>query len=176
MDEKSSAFEELVKAHKEALYRIAYRLTGNRDDAEDLLAEALMEAWRDFEHFQQGTEFGRWVATIMTHTYLDWRRKDSHNETVSLDELRSEESEEPLDLPDEHDDPERETLRRAFWRAAQKALEELPAEFKTVVVLVDMEGLSYEEAAKVLGCPIGTIRSRLHRARSLLREKLKDWL
>jgi RNA polymerase sigma-70 factor (ECF subfamily) len=111
----------------------------------------------------------------MTHTFLDWQRKNSHYEFVSLDEP-SEEDEEPLELPDETDDPEKLVLRREFWRAAKRALDELPPEFRTVVVLVDMEGLSYEEAAKILNCPIGTVRSRLHRARTILREKLKDWL
>jgi RNA polymerase sigma-70 factor (ECF subfamily) len=175
MNDQIEEFEKLVKANRDALYRIAYRLTGNRDDAEDLLLEALTEAWESFNHFQKGTEFVRWVATIMTHTFLDWQRKNSHYEFVSLDEP-SEEDEEPLELPDETDDPEKLVLRREFWRAAKKALDELPPEFRTVVALVDMEGLSYEEAAKILNCPIGTVRSRLHRARTILREKLKDWL
>jgi RNA polymerase sigma-70 factor (ECF subfamily) len=175
MNDQIEEFEKLVKAHRDDLYRIAYRLTGNRDDAEDLLLEALTEAWESFNHFQKGTEFVRWVATIMTHTFLDWQRKNSHYEFVSLDEP-SEEDEEPLELPDETDDPEKLVLRREFWRAAKRALDELPPEFRTVVVLVDMEGLSYEEAAKILNCPIGTVRSRLHRARTILREKLKDWL
>jgi RNA polymerase sigma-70 factor (ECF subfamily) len=175
MNDQIEEFEKLVKANRDALYRIAYRLTGNRDDAEDLLLEALTEAWESFNHFQKGTEFVRWVATIMTHTFLDWQRKNSHYEFVSLDEP-SEEDEEPLELPDETDDPEELALRREFWRAAKRALDELPPEFRTVVALVDMEGLSYEEAAKILNCPIGTVRSRLHRARTILREKLKDWL
>ena len=175
MNDQIEEFEKLVKANRDDLYRIAYRLTGNRDDAEDLLLEALTEAWESFNHFQKGTEFVRWVATIMTHTFLDWQRKNSHYEFVSLDEP-SEEDEEPLELPDETDDPEKLVLRREFWRAAKKALDELPPEFRTVVALVDMEGLSYEEAAKILNCPIGTVRSRLHRARTILREKLKDWL
>ncbi|MFZ8851629.1 MAG: RNA polymerase sigma factor [Armatimonadota bacterium] len=175
MNDQIEEFEKLVKANRDALYRIAYRLTGNRDDAEDLLLEALTEAWESFNHFQKGTEFVQWVATIMTHTFLDWQRKNSHYEFVSLDEP-SEEDEEPLELPDETDDPEELALRREFWKAAKKALDELPPEFRTVVALVDMEGLSYEEAAKILNCPIGTVRSRLHRARTILREKLKDWL
>ena len=175
MNDQIEEFEKLVKANRDALYRIAYRLTGNRDDAEDLLLEALTEAWESFNHFQKGTELVRWVATIMTHTFLDWQRKNSHYEFVSLDEP-SEEDEEPLELPDETDDPEKLVLRREFWRAAKRALDELPPESRTVVVLVDMEGLSYEEAAKILNCPIGTVRSRLHRARTILREKLKDWL
>lgn len=177
MDEKIAEFEKLVELNREELYRIAYRLTGNRDDAEDLLMEALTEAWESFRHFRLGTDFVRWVATIMTHTFLDWRRKNSHYEFISLDELReNDDNEEPMDLPEDADDPETATMKRAFWKAASKALDEIPPEFKTVVVLVDMEGLSYEEAAKILKCPVGTIRSRLHRARILLREKLKGWL
>ncbi len=177
MDDKIAEFESLIETNREALYRIAYQLAGNRDDAEDLLMEALTEAWESFRHFRSGTDFVRWVATIMTHTFLDWRRKNSHYEFVSLDEPKeSGDNEEPMDLPEEDDDPETVAMKRAFWRAANKALDELPPEFKAAVVLVDMEGLSYEEAAKALNCPIGTIRSRLHRARILLREKLKDWL
>jgi RNA polymerase sigma-70 factor (ECF subfamily) len=71
MNDQIEEFEKLVKANRDALYRIAYRLTGNRDDAEDLLLEALTEAWESFNYFQKGTEFVRWVATIMTHTFLD---------------------------------------------------------------------------------------------------------
>lgn len=175
MDDKIAEFESLIEANREALYRIAYRLAGNRDDAEDLLMEALTEAWESFRHFRSGTDFVRWVATIMTHTFLDWRRKNSHYEFASLNEPK-ENDDEPIDLPEDTDDPETAAMKRAFWRAANEALDELPTEFKTVVVLIDMEGLSYEEAAKALNCPIGTIRSRLHRARILLREKLKDWL
>ncbi len=176
MDEKTAEFEKLVEANREALYRIAYRLAGNRDDAEDLLMEALTEAWESFQYFRSGTDFVRWVATIMTHTFLDWRRKNSHYDLVSLDEPKENDDEEPLDLPENADDPEEAVMKRAFWKAAKKALDELPTEFRAVIVLVDMEGLSYEEAAQALNCPIGTIRSRLHRARILLREKLKEWL
>ena len=177
MNDKTEEFEKLVELNCDALYRIAYRLAGNRNDAEDLLMEALTEAWESFRHFRLGTDFVRWVATIMTHTFLDWRRKNNHYEFVSLDEPREDdEGAEPVDLPEDSDDPESLAVKRAFWDAANKALNELPPEFKTVVVLVDMEGLSYEEAARALNCPIGTIRSRLHRARILLREKLKDWL
>ncbi len=175
MNDRTDEFEKLVKANREDLYRIAYRLTGSRDDAEDLLAEALTEAWESFRNFRQGTDFVRWVATIMTHTFLDWRRRESHYELVSLDES-TDEDEEPMELPDNSDDPETATVKKAFWKAVKKALDELPPDFRSVVVLVDMEGMSYEEAAEILNCPIGTIRSRLHRARILLREKLKDWL
>ncbi|MFN3420597.1 MAG: RNA polymerase sigma factor [Armatimonadota bacterium] len=177
MNGKADEFEQLVKLNRENLYRIAYRLTGNRDDAEDLLMEALTEAWESFRHFREGSDFVRWVATIMTHTFLDWRRKNSHYDFVSLDETNeSDENEEPMDLPEDAEDPETVVVKRAFWKAANKALDELPSEFRAVVVLVDMEGLSYEEAAKILKCPVGTVRSRLHRARLLLREKLKEWL
>ncbi|MCS7264245.1 MAG: sigma-70 family RNA polymerase sigma factor [Armatimonadetes bacterium] len=177
MDEITVEFEKLVKLNREALYRIAVRLAGNRDDAEDLLMEALTEAWESFSHFRSGTDFVRWVATIMTHTFLDWRRKNDHYEFVSLNEPKeSDENDEPMDLPEDADDPEAIAVKREFWKATNKALDELPPDFKAVVVLVDMEGLSYEEAAKALNCPIGTIRSRLHRARIFLREKLKDWL
>ncbi|GBC99493.1 ECF RNA polymerase sigma factor SigE [bacterium HR17] len=181
MDEtaKARAFERLVRENQAALYRLAYRLTGNRDDAEDLLTEALTEAWSDFDRFRHDDGFVRWVATIMTHTFLDWKRRASRAEVVSLDNPSPDgdaDDEGAWELPDTADDPETIAMRRQFWRAVQKALEELPPEFKAVVVLVDMEGLSYEEAAQALRCPIGTVRSRLHRARTMLRERLKDWL
>lgn len=177
MGERATEFERLIEANQEALYRIAYRLTGNRDDAEDLLMEALTEAWESFHRFRHGTDFVRWVATIMTHTFLDWKRKTSRCEFISLSGSKEGgDDEDPIDLPEDVDDPETAVMKRAFWRAANRALDELPPEFKAVIVLIDMEGLSYEEAAKALNCPIGTIRSRLHRARNLLREKLKGWL
>ncbi len=178
-DKRAEEFERLVRTHQSALYRIAYRLTGNRDDAEDLLTEALTEAWSAFDRFQTEDGFVRWVATIMTHTFLDWKRKENRMEWVSLDNPNADEEEEgegSWDLADDSADPETIALRRQFWQDAQKALDDLPPEYRAVVVLVDMEGLSYEEAAQALRCPIGTVRSRLHRARAILRERLKHWL
>ncbi|MFA0757281.1 MAG: hypothetical protein YPKNTGVA_002814 [Candidatus Fervidibacter sp.] len=178
-EKRAEEFERLVRTHQSALYRVAYRLAGNRDDAEDLLTEALTEAWSAFDRFQTEDGFVRWVATIMTHTFLDWKRKANRIDWVSLDNPTPEEDDEGeggWDIADENADPEAVAMRRQFWRDAQKALDDLPPEFRAAVVLVDMEGLSYEEAAQVLGCPIGTVRSRLHRARAMLRERLKHWL
>jgi RNA polymerase sigma-70 factor (ECF subfamily) len=178
-EKRAEEFERLVRTHQSALYRVAYRLTGNRDDAEDLLTEALTEAWSAFDRFQTEDGFVRWVATIMTHTFLDWKRKANRIDWISLDNPTPEEDDEGeggWDIADENADPEAVAMRRQFWRDAQKALDDLPPEFRAAVVLVDMEGLSYEEAAQVLGCPIGTVRSRLHRARAMLRERLKHWL
>jgi RNA polymerase sigma-70 factor (ECF subfamily) len=167
-------FEALLRAHQDRLYAAAYRLTGNRDDAEDLLQQALLEAYAAFHRFQTGTRFDRWVLRIMHHTYLDSVRRRSRCSIQSLDvSWETEEGEMGrLEIPDPHGGPETELMEKTLSEPLQHALDALPPEFRAVVILADMQELSYEEVAQVLGCPVGTVRSRLHRARAMLRRSL----
>jgi RNA polymerase sigma-70 factor (ECF subfamily) len=168
-----AAFEELVQRHGTQIYRVAYRLTGNHDDAEDLAQEAIVEAFRAFDRYQPGTYFDRWLYRIMSRTYIDTVRRRNRRPCVSLDAPMSAEGD-PLTsvLGDSSLDPQHLTETLDLDGAIQSALGRLPDEFRAAVVLADIEGLSYDEIAAALRCPVGTVRSRLHRARQMLRAAL----
>jgi RNA polymerase sigma-70 factor (ECF subfamily) len=168
------SFEKLVRAHQDRLYACAYRLTGNRDDAEDLLQQSLLEAFAAFARFQPGTHFDRWVYRIMHNTYLDTVRRRPRFALQSLDEALETEDGTVAgrEIADPHGGPEAELMEKTLSEPIQRALDALPVEFRAVVVLAEMQGLSYEEVAHALRCPVGTVRSRLHRARALLRRSL----
>ena len=168
-----AAFEELVVRHQTRIYRVAYRLTGNHDDAEDLAQEAIIEAFRAFDRYQPGTYFDRWLYRIMSRTFIDVVRRRNRRPVVSLDAPAGPGGD-PLVtlLGDSSQDPQQMTETMDLDGAIQAALDGLPEEFRTAVVLVDIEGLSYDEVASALRCPVGTVRSRLHRARQILRAAL----
>lgn len=168
-------FGRLIEDHRDKLYRVAFRMTGHRQDAEDLLQDALIEAFRAFKRFQPGTHFDRWLYRIMTNTYIDRQRHLKRTgPTESLDQARGENGEGTVqrEIPDVLSEPSRIVLDELFGEPVQRALDELQPEFKMVLILSDIEGMSYEEIAEVMGDPIGTIRSRLHRARSKVRNML----
>ncbi|HEX4835615.1 MAG TPA: sigma-70 family RNA polymerase sigma factor [bacterium] len=172
-----AAFEELLQRHLRRIYRVAYRLTGNPDDAEDLSQEAIVEAFRAFDRYQPGTYFDRWVCRIMTRTHIDRVRRRRLHPEVSLDApLTPGGDPRVMFLGDVRDDPQHLTEVTDLDGPVQTALDALPAEFRTTVVLADVEGLSYDEVAAAVGCPVGTVRSRLHRARGMLRNALRPHL
>lgn len=162
------AFAALLTACWDRAYRLAYHLTGRRPDAEDLLQQAVEEAWRAFGRFQPGTRFDSWLFRIIHNSYIDRVRRDRRRRMFSLDDLTAERagtSDAPAAAAD-----------GLLDGPVLRALQLLPPPFRAVVVLVDLEGLSYEEAAAVLRCPVGTVRSRLHRARLALREWLRPYV
>lgn len=172
-----AAFEDLLERHLRRIYRVAYRLTGNPDDAEDLAQDAVVEAFRAFDRYQPGTYFDRWVCRIMTRTHIDHVRRRRRRPEISLDAPLSPGGEPRLVfLGDVQDDPQHLTEVADLDGAVQAALDALPPEFRAAVVLADVEGLSYDEVAAAVGCPVGTVRSRLHRARELLRRALRPHL
>jgi RNA polymerase sigma-70 factor, ECF subfamily len=172
-----AAFEELLSRHFRSIYRVAYRLAGNADDAEDLMQEAVAEAFRAFDRYQAGTYFDRWVYRIMHRTHIDGIRRRGRRPEVSFDAPTSPEGDPLLArLGDTGGDPQHLTEVRDLDGPIQAALENLPPEFRTVVVLADIEGLSYDEIAAVAACPVGTVRSRLHRAREALRSALRPYV
>ncbi len=172
-----AAFEELLERHMRQIYRVAHRLTGNQDDAEDLAQEAIVEAFRAFDRYQPGTYFDRWMYRIMTRTHIDVVRCRKRRPEVSLDAPVPSTGEPLVNLlGDVRDDPQHLTEVAALDGGIQAALDRLPEEFRMVVVLADIEGLSYDEVAFAAGCPVGTVRSRLHRAREMLRQALRPHL
>jgi RNA polymerase sigma-70 factor (ECF subfamily) len=168
-------FAHLVNSHREKLYRVAYRMTGDADDAQDLLQDALLEAYGSFARFKRGTYFDKWLYRIMTNTFIDRQRhRKRAGTTVSLDApLPGAEGNLPgRDIPDWESDPEGRYLKGVFTEPLQKALDALPPEFRMVMILADVEEFSYEEIGEMMGTPVGTVRSRLHRARGMVRNSL----
>lgn len=166
-------FAKLVEANRDKLYRVAYRMTGDADDAQDLLQDALIEAYRSFRRFRQGTYFDKWLYRIMTNTFIDrQRQKKRSGRVVSLDTPIDGEEGGQRDVADFESDPERLYLRDELTEPLQAALNSLAPEFRMVLILADVEEFSYEEISAMMDVPVGTVRSRLHRARSSVRAKL----
>ncbi|WP_394247673.1 RNA polymerase sigma factor SigE [Arthrobacter pityocampae] len=159
------SWEDVVTNHSPKVYRLAYRLTGNRFDAEDLTQEVFVRVFRSLANFKPGTLDG-WLHRITTNLFLDQARRKTR---IRFDGL-TEEAESRL--PSKHPGPERSFEFNNLDIDVQAALEELPPDFRAAVVLCDLEGLAYDEVARVLGVKLGTVRSRIHRGRTMLREKL----
>lgn len=162
-------FADLLAAHWDHAYRFAYYLTGNAHDSEDLLQQAAEEAFRAFHRFQPGTRFDRWLFRIMHNSFVDRLRRERRRKIFSLDDVSS-----PA-VPDHTADPST-VAEGALDGPVLRALRALPPDARAVVALVDLQGLPYEDAAEILRCPIGTVRSRLHRARLALREWLRPYV
>jgi RNA polymerase sigma-70 factor (ECF subfamily) len=168
-------FEDLLRKHHRQAYSLAYRMTGSEADAEDLVQEAFLRAYRFFERYDARLPFSSWLYRIMTNAHIDAVRRRARLRTVSLDEpLKGEHGETALawELPDTADNPEEKLMSELLDADIQKALLDVPAPFRIAVVLADIEGLSYEEIAEVMKCSVGTVRSRIHRGRKLLRKSL----
>ena len=159
------SWEEVVQTHSAKVYRLAYRLTGNRHDAEDLTQEVFVRVFRSLANFQPGTLDG-WLHRITTNLFLDQARRRSR---IRFDGM-SEETQ--ARLPSSGPGPERSFEFNNLDVDVARALEELPPDFRAAVVLCDLEGLSYDEVAQALGVKLGTVRSRIHRGRAMLKEKL----
>ncbi|MBI5474696.1 MAG: sigma-70 family RNA polymerase sigma factor [Ignavibacteriae bacterium] len=173
--EKQGKFTQLMAPHADSLYNYAIYLTNDRDDAYDLLQETMLKAFRFLEKFEEGTNAKAWLYRIMRNTFInEYRRVKRLPELTSYEEQLS--SAELL-ANEYHDQDE---LRRKLERDTlddemSGAISALPEKFKSVIVLRDIVVLPYEEIAEALEIPIGTVRSRLHRARSLLYERLKTY-
>jgi RNA polymerase sigma-70 factor (ECF subfamily) len=169
-------FAHLVQTHRDKLYRVAYRMAGDADDAQDLLQDALLEAYSSFRKFRRGSYFDKWLYRIMTNTFIDrQRRRKRSGLSISLDDpATGADSEHTLEIPDWQSDPAGQFLKGVLEEPLQKALDGLPAEFRLVLILADVEDFSYEEIGEMMGTPVGTVRSRLHRARTMVRNKLSN--
>lgn len=161
-------FAELLAAHWDRAYRFAYHLTGNTADSDDLIQQAAEEAFRAFHRFQAGTRFDRWFFRIMHNSFVDRVRRDRRRKIFSLDDVTGAAAPQTADPS--------AIAEGALDGPVLRALLALPPEARAVVALVDLLGLPYDDAAEILHCPVGTIRSRLHRARLALREWLRSYV
>jgi RNA polymerase sigma-70 factor (ECF subfamily) len=158
-------WEEIVEAHSARVYRLAYRLTGNQHDAEDLTQEVFVRVFRSLSTYTPGT-FEGWLHRITTNLFLDMVRR---RQRIRFDALAEDAAER---LPSREPSPAQHFSDTHFDADVQQALDTLAPEFRAAVVLCDIEGLSYEEIAATLGVKLGTVRSRIHRGRSQLRKAL----
>ncbi|WP_245654539.1 RNA polymerase sigma factor SigE [Streptomyces violens] len=160
------SWEEIVSTHSARVYRLAYRLTGNQHDAEDLTQEVFVRVFRSLSTYTPGT-FEGWLHRITTNLFLDMVRR---RQRIRFDALGDDAAER---LPSREAGPQQQFNDTHFDADVQQALDTLAPEFRAAVVLCDIEGLSYEEIAATLGVKLGTVRSRIHRGRSHLRKALK---
>ncbi|QGN58151.1 RNA polymerase sigma factor SigE [Nostocoides sp. HKS02] len=158
-------WEEIVEQHSARVYRLAYRLTGNQHDAEDLTHDVFIRVFRSLHSYQPGT-FEGWLHRITTNVFLDKMRR---KQRIRFDALSDESA---ARLPTREAGPEATFDATHFDDDVQRALDALSPDFRAAVVLCDIEGLSYEEIAATLGVKLGTVRSRIHRGRAQLREAL----
>ncbi|MFA6455565.1 MAG: sigma-70 family RNA polymerase sigma factor [Bacteroidota bacterium] len=168
-------FEQQTLPHMEVLYNYALRMTGNKEDANDLLQETFLKAYRFWNKFEQGTNLRAWLFRIMKNTYINVYRKEvKEPDKVDYDEIEG-----FYNLVRDRNGDDNDLQEKMFGQLldddVSAALESLPEEFRTVVILCDIEGLAYEEIAEFLQIPVGTVRSRLHRGRKLLYVKLYDY-
>lgn len=169
---RREAFEREALTHLDAVYRTALRLSGNPSDAEDLVQDTMLKAYRAWDRYQPGTNAKAWLLTILRNTYINaYRRAKTKGSTVDVNAI------EPFTVFREaHDtDPEATFFGQIVDDEVLAAIDALPDNFREVLVLSDMEGLSYAEIASVVEVPVGTVKSRLFRGRQILQKRLYDY-
>lgn len=172
---KQVEFEREALPHMDLLYNYGLRMTGNPADADDLVQETYLKAFRFWDKYEKGTNIKAWLFRIMKNSYINRYRKESKEpDTVDYDEVKNFYNTIKHESADTNDLEER-IYGNLLADEVAKGLESLPDDFRTVVILCDIEGLTYEEIAEFVEIPIGTVRSRLHRGRKMLRGKLFDY-
>lgn len=173
----NKAFELLIDEHFKKIYNIAYRLSGNEADASDMTQEVLIKIFRHIGSFSGNSKFSTWVYRVATNTCLDELKKIKRRSTYSLDaELDTGENEVVVQVRDEAPTPDIAAEQKELSAAVGKAIKRLSPDHSAVVILRDIQGMSYEEVAKILNCSVGTVKSRLNRGRAQLKKILeKDY-
>jgi RNA polymerase sigma-70 factor (ECF subfamily) len=170
-------FETEALVHTDALYRTALRMTKNASDAEDLVQETLLKAYKNFDRFETGSNAKAWLFKIMTNTFINtYRSKQKESTSVSFDDIDDNFLHSQLTGPaSETGDPEKDFFNKILDRDVEKAIEKLPEEFRVVAVLAFYEGFAYQEISDILGIELGTVKSRLHRGRKILQKLLWEY-
>lgn len=172
---RQQEFEALYRKNRQRAYNLAYRLLGNRAEAEDVAQDAFVRAWHSFAQYDRARPFESWLMRIVTNLVIDRRRRQKRVNICSLDAPAAsgtDGSSMLLELPDSSREPESLLMAGTYEESLQQALSLLPPRYREPVLLADVEELSYEEIAALLNCPVGTVRSRIHRARLMLRDTL----
>ena len=173
------AFEELVKRHQRTVYALIYQLAPDWEDTTDLAQEVFIRVWRSINNLRNPASFRSWLTQIVTNLFYDELRKRPRKlPTVSMDDSAdSDDSENPTrDIPDSSAMPDEKVLNKEVSEVIRQAMLKLPEQFRTAIVLREVEGLSYEEIAVITQTEMGTVKSRIARARAKLQELLKPYI
>jgi RNA polymerase sigma-70 factor (ECF subfamily) len=170
-------FDSATMPYLDSLYNTASRMTGNAEDAEDLVQETFFKAYKYYDKFEEGTNLKAWLFKILKNTFINnYRKKKLEPRSVEFGEI--EEGFERivrLEPGQKRTDPESEFMSRVMDDGVRKALDSLPHDYRMVVILADLEDFSYREIADILDCPVGTVMSRLYRGRKLLERALRKY-
>ena len=173
--EKVQVFNNEFLPHINSMYNFGYRLTLDEDDAKDLVQDTYLKSYRFIESFQKGTNAKAWLFRILKNSFInDYRKKSKEPSKVDYQEVESYYNSDDVDRQITTD-LRVESLQDMIGDEISNALNSLDVDFRTVIILCDLEGFKYDEMAKILDIPIGTVRSRLHRARNLLKDKLSEY-
>lgn len=175
--EQKVIFDTEFVPHITALYNFAFKLTLSEDNAKDLLQDTCMKAFRFINSFEKGTNAKAWLFRILKNSFInDYRKKSKAPGMVDYQDVESYYNSDKSDLQREiTSDLRVETVKDMLGDEITNALNSIDVDFRTVIILCDLEGFKYDEMAKILDIPIGTVRSRLHRARNVLKEKLAEY-
>jgi RNA polymerase sigma-70 factor (ECF subfamily) len=176
-DRDRKEFEALALRHLDPLYAAALRLTRNARDAEDLVQDAVLRAYRFFDKFERGTNMKAWLFKILTNTFINRYRRTAKERAIVEGSEREAVQERVVsrDAADQAEDPERWLLDRVLSDDVLKAVDALPIDFRLTVILADLQDFSYKEIADILDVPVGTVMSRLFRGRRLLQKALAGY-
>ena len=178
-EQDREAFQREAVPHLDALYGTALRMTKSESDAEDLIQETMLKAYRYFDKYEQGTNCKAWLFKIMTNTFINrYRKKQKRKEFLVDDGHRP--LQERVEAPEhsafhDHYESEEQIYFRMFGDEVRRALEEMPVDFRMVVILADLQDFAYKEIAEIMDCPIGTVMSRLYRGRRMLQAHLGEY-
>jgi RNA polymerase sigma factor (sigma-70 family) len=170
-----SIFETEFLPHVDALRTFAYHLTYNQEDADDLVQDTYLKAYRFIDKYERGTNAKAWLFKILKNGYInEYRKRVKQPTKVDFDDI-AERHDQEVDQPSGYSDLREEIFLHMMGDEVTSAINSLPDDFKTVILLCDIEDFTYEEIANILDVPIGTVRSRLFRARNMLKEKLMEY-
>lgn len=174
--EKHKIFEKEFMPHINSMYNFAFRLTNDEDDANDLVQDTYLKAFRFIGSFEKGTNAKAWLFRILKNSFInDYRKRSKEPNKVDYQEVETYYDSEEAAGTEQTSDLRVEAVQDMIGDEIATALNALPVDFRTAIILCDIEGFTYEEMAKILDIPIGTVRSRLHRARQLLKDKLRKY-
>lgn len=174
-DGDSVAFDIIVKRYKMRLLNFVFRFVRDRDMAEELVQETFLRVFRERKNHERISNFSTWIFTIAGNLAKSELRRRKRWRFFSLDHQENDEAAE-FEIPDESQLPDRLAHDRMIENAVQEAIDSLSLKYKEAVILRDIQGFAYEEIAEIIGCPVGTVKSRVNRARLRLQEKLRDWM
>ncbi|KEO75073.1 sigma-70 family RNA polymerase sigma factor [Anditalea andensis] len=173
--DKNDIFDNEFMPHIDSMYNFGYRLTFDEDDAKDLVQDTYLKAYRFINSFEKGTNAKAWLFRILKNSFInEYRKKSKQPAKVDYQEVETYYNSDSVDY-NITSDLRVDTVKDMIGDEISNALNSLAVDFRTVIILCDLEGFTYEEMAKILDIPIGTVRSRLHRARNLLKDKLRSY-